>query len=179
MNFMKSAINPSVLVQKLCFKTLLKAHGEGHPNPNPTCALPVPVTHMGYPTCAIAWITMSVVKGFWPFKSRHGQWCCWQMNSRLIQSPCGSIWWKRLLGGRVVNRCSWWRKYKSECPWRAVACQPVGGEGAVGITSIHSSSVSDFQCFMCVFMWSLFPQISVALAMAGIVLRLIKRLQLG
>ena len=44
MNFAKLAVSLSVLVQKICFWTRLKADGLGYRDPHPTRALPVPVT---------------------------------------------------------------------------------------------------------------------------------------
>src|ERR1700761_5349541 len=47
MNFVQLAVSPSVLVQKICFWTRLKADGLGYCDPHPTRVLPVPVTQGG------------------------------------------------------------------------------------------------------------------------------------
>ena len=49
MNFAKSAVTPSVLVQKLCFQTRLKAHGQGYRNPYLYPAVLVPGTRARLP----------------------------------------------------------------------------------------------------------------------------------
>ena len=49
----KSAISHSVLIQKLCFWTRLKADGSGLHDPYPYPRLPVPVTRTGSKTRGI------------------------------------------------------------------------------------------------------------------------------
>src|SRR5271155_2220794 len=49
MNFTKSVISPSVLVQKIRFWACSKAHGYRYGNPYPYPAVPIPETWAGLP----------------------------------------------------------------------------------------------------------------------------------
>src|SRR6202789_2737178 len=49
MNFAKSVISLSVLVQKICFWACSKAHGYRYRNPYPCPAVPIPGTRAGLP----------------------------------------------------------------------------------------------------------------------------------
>ena len=53
----KSAISHSVLVQKICFWTCLKADGSGFYDPYPYPRLPVPVTRTGSKTRDIPYMS--------------------------------------------------------------------------------------------------------------------------